>query len=623
MKISCLLWAALAVVSVAFASCTKDIAESDGLAVMPGTRAAGDKSPVIAAYVDVEQTNPLNAGLYRIGDKPFIDIVMLNGKKADNLVYHSKVYLSKDMTSVLENADTYVRPLQSGGTKVLLSISAESDHGGYEWFTEERAEIFTDILTYIVDKYNLDGIDFYEQMGNGATDNPVENSFSYIITKLRAKFDAKFPGVYKLITLMDMNSPRTLTAEAVAALDYAWSWTWGNTYYNTSPSIPDLPDGKWSPMAVRLDINTSASAVYNNARRAIRQGMGALMMKNLTIHTESDPLSVFTAVGSAAMNENLSWGGTVTRDSTSTGYEKTWTPAAEEMVISYEETVVPEPEIPDDPELENQTPLDSTKFVMAVSVGYPVNPLNAGAYKLPDGSPFFDIVTVGDAYFMEMTDCKPDVVGGYCNYNQIKPLQDMGIKVLMSIRSGYGRWGFANLTDELIDELSDQIKQKVIEYKYNGVELLDMDATYDSADEPRPNTTSYSKMILALREKLSDRRVITMRHIGYSGTLSQEAVDALDRVWTFVSSGGYSSNSSVPGLPNRKWAPMRIPLGFQRTPSMLMRIGDDTWQALNDGMGAIAFHQLDTVDVSKTFTAVAAEIYGEGTTVSRAAVYTE
>lgn len=257
---------------------------------------------------------------------------------------------------------------------------------------------------------------------------------------------------------------------------------------------------------------------------------------------------------------------------------------------------------------------------MAVSMAPSVNPLNAGAYTLPDGSPFFDIVTVGDAYFMEKTDCKRDVVAGGYAYDKIKPLQDKGIKVLLTVRSGYGRWGLANLTDELIDELSDQIKEYVIKNKYNGVELLDMDANYESAEQPRPSSAAYSKMILAIRKKLSDKRVITMRNIGYSTGLSQEAFNALDRVWTFsLSQGGYDPNYTI--ASNRKWTPMRIPAGYGLGSSALTRIGDNTWQALNDGMGAIAFHELDTVDVSATFTTVAVEIYGEGVHVTRTAVY--
>lgn len=415
MQINRILWPVLALAGMALVSCSKDTTESDALCVAPETRAFGDKSPVVAAYVDVEQANPLNAGLYRIGDQPFIDIVMLNGKKENNLVYDSKIYLSRDMTAVLEDAETYIRPLQALGTKVLLSIYAESDSGGYEWFTPEGAEKFAHMLTWLVEKYGLDGIDFYEQMGNGATNNPKENSFSHVITRLRAKLDAKFPGEHKLITVMDMNSTRTLTAEAVAALDYAWSWTYSNGYYNTRPSIPDLPNGKWAPMSIRLDqyFAFALTRIADNTVNSILEGMGAIMLRNLAIYGSSnDPLVVFQAMEYAAMEENLAWGGDVTRDSTATGYEKTWTPAAEEMLLLYEDTVEPEPVVPDDPELENQTPLDSMKFVMAVSMAPSVNPLNAGAYTLPDGSPFFDIVTVGDAYFMEKTDCKPDVVGG-------------------------------------------------------------------------------------------------------------------------------------------------------------------------------------------------------------------
>lgn len=293
-------------------------------------------------------------------------------------------------------------------------------------------------------------------------------------------------------------------------------------------------------------------------------------------------------------------------------------------VIPHTDTIVHEPESTPDLDLANQTPLDSMRFVRAVSINHGlVNPLNALSYVLPDGSPFFDIVTLEEASFHEMSDHNPDLWGGGPDYEKfVKPLQDKGIKVLLTIRSGSGRWGFANLTDAQIEDLATQIHEEVMKSKLNGVNLVDLGADYDDAYQPRPNDTSYSKMILALREKLSDKRVITLRHVGYSSTLSQEAVKAIDRAWLF--SGGatvYSVPAGAPEFPNRKWAPMRIPVGNRQSSLLQTRIKINTRRALADEMGAIAFHLLDTVDVSTTLTPVAQAIYGDSVIVTRTRIY--
>ena len=59
-------------------SCAKDAMEPQvDAAVVSTTRAYGDKTPKVMAYIEVNDTNPLNAMLYRMDGEPFIDIVSI------------------------------------------------------------------------------------------------------------------------------------------------------------------------------------------------------------------------------------------------------------------------------------------------------------------------------------------------------------------------------------------------------------------------------------------------------------------------------------------------------------------------------------------------------------------
>lgn len=609
------------------AACTKD-AVTDGVSLdgsISPTRAYSPKSPLVAAYVDPLTTNPLNAGLYRVGNDPFFDVMQLY---ACDIVFDKyndvKLSVDEDLAAILENRDAYIRPLQSQGSSVLLSVRSRDDGHGFCDQTEPMAEKFAEILSYAVKTYDLDGIDFYEPMGSaGNRAESVADSFSNIVLKLRSKLDAKFPDVHKLITLTDVSCAKELSTEAAGALDFAWSRVSSGAAFTENSLVPGLSTGKWAPLSIRLDYALSASQntiIKARTKSMLGKGYGAIITQYLQPHTEVDPIGAFQAIAAGA-----GWEQTVVRDDPATVYGRDWTPAAEKLVITYEDTLVTEPE-PDDPELGNQTPLDSTRFIRAVYVPLESNPLNAGAYSLSDGSPFFDLVCLDYGWFWEMSDCLPDLeiaadspVRNYERY--VKPLQDRGIKVLLNVKSGYGRWGFGNLSDALVEDLSDQIRDAVIAYKLNGVNLIDLEADYEDVFQPRPNETSYSRMVLALRKKLSDRRVITVREAGYSTTLTPEAVQAIHYMWPFSYGLNYFSKPTAPVLPNRKWAPQQIDASTKRGDGPNGVIKRYTTRAVGEGMGAISFYRLDTVDISGSLTAVAQSIYGDSVTVSRTTVY--
>lgn len=89
-------------------------------ATSPTTKAIGEKTPVMAVYVETNDVNPLNAIDYNFSDtgEKFIDIIELFAanihKETSGGQVRPTLYLNDKLTNVFENggADTYITPLQ-------------------------------------------------------------------------------------------------------------------------------------------------------------------------------------------------------------------------------------------------------------------------------------------------------------------------------------------------------------------------------------------------------------------------------------------------------------------------------------------------------------------------------
>lgn len=84
----------------------------------------------------------------------------------------------------------------------------------------------------------------------------------------------------------------------------------------------------------------------------------------------------------------------------------------------------------------------------------------------------------------------------------IRPLQDHGRKVCICIQGEGNGLGFCNLTDAQIDDFVRQVKNVLDLYRVDGVNLWDEGSGYGKDGMPAMNTTSYPKLIKALREAL-------------------------------------------------------------------------------------------------------------------------
>ena len=92
----------------------------------------------------------------------------------------------------------------------------------------------------------------------------------------------------------------------------------------------------------------------------------------------------------------------------------------------------------------------------------------------------------------------------------IRPLQEQGRKVCISLEGGNTGLGFCNLSDEQIADFAAQAANVVKTYDLDGINLWDRNAGYGKEGMPETNTTSYPKLIQAMREALGSNKLLTL-----------------------------------------------------------------------------------------------------------------
>ena len=89
-------------------------------------------------------------------------------------------------------------------------------------------------------------------------------------------------------------------------------------------------------------------------------------------------------------------------------------------------------------------------------------------------------------------------------------MQDKGRKVCICLEGGGTGLGFCNLTDAQIVDFVAQVKTVITEYALDGVNFWDRNAAYGKEGMPAMNTTSYPKLIKAMREALGNDKLVTL-----------------------------------------------------------------------------------------------------------------
>lgn len=93
---------------------------------------------------------------------------------------------------------------------------------------------------------------------------------------------------------------------------------------------------------------------------------------------------------------------------------------------------------------------------------------------------------------------------------RVRPVQESGRKVCLCIEGGGQGIGFCNMTDSQIEDFVEQVRLLMSQYSFDGINLWDRNSGYGKEGMPPMNTTSYPKLIKALRELLGKDKLLTL-----------------------------------------------------------------------------------------------------------------
>lgn len=297
-------------VGMLFASCANEEPAPNTKAdegIQPETRALATatfrKSPVAMVYIEVNDTNPLNAGSYKLSDgTSFFDIACIFAPNIRGVDGQPVLHFNENVSAIMANPDKYIRPLQAKGIKVTMSILGDHTGLGVANMTNDQADNFAQQLADAVAQYGLDGIDFddeYAEYNTRGYPDVNNTSYSRVITKLRELMPAD-----KIITVFDWGYTYTLSAEAIACIDFAWFGAFGDDAYG-SPSF-SIPLSRWSSQAINLRSYNNAANLNKTSKKSADEKRGAIMMYDLR---STNTVTYLNAVGRGAYNMGVTYDG--------------------------------------------------------------------------------------------------------------------------------------------------------------------------------------------------------------------------------------------------------------------------------------------------------------------------
>ncbi|WP_083996772.1 endo-beta-N-acetylglucosaminidase H [Chryseobacterium sp. BLS98] len=245
-------------------------------------------NPVGVCYVEVNNNNMLNAGSYTLQNtnRQLFDVAIIFAANINYDVSKNRAYIANNnnVTKVLNDVNTYVRPLQQKGIKVLLDILGNHQGAGISNFpNREAAKDFALQLAHTVYTYGLDGIDLddeYADYGNNGTGQPNSSSFVMLLQELKAAMPDKLITFYYL---GPATSRQSYNGDAAGNyINYSW-----NPYYGTysAPSVPPLTNAKLSAAATWIrnsnPQSTSAATLTTLATNTKNDGYGVFMWYDL------------------------------------------------------------------------------------------------------------------------------------------------------------------------------------------------------------------------------------------------------------------------------------------------------------------------------------------------------
>ncbi|WP_433246314.1 endo-beta-N-acetylglucosaminidase H [Streptosporangium sp. CA-135522] len=239
---------------------------------------------------------------------------------------------------------------------------------------------------------------------------------------------------------------------------------------------------------------------------------------------------------------------------------------------------------------------------------------NAAKYTLAKGgAQVFDIAVIFAA------NINYDGTNAYLHFNEnvqnvldnvateIRPLQQKGIKVLLSVLGNHQGAGFANFPSrQAADAFAQELADAVTTYGLDGIDFDDEYVEYGNNGTGQPNDFSFVYLVSALRQKLPNK-LITLYDIGpASGRLTYNGVsiaNTFDYAWN-----PYYGTWAVPSGPSSKSRLSPAAVSFSATSSSTAaRLAQRT---VNEGYGVFLTYNLTAANTASYISAFTNKLYG-------------
>jgi len=246
---------------------------------------------------------------------------------------------------------------------------------------------------------------------------------------------------------------------------------------------------------------------------------------------------------------------------------------------------------------------------------------NVGRYTLAgSGANAFDLAVIfaaninydgANAVFY----CNPQVQAVLDNAaTTIRPLQQKGIKVLLSVLGNHQGAGFANFPDEAAaDRFAASLAATVTRYGLDGIDFDDEWAEYGKNGTGQPNDWSFVYLVKSLRNRLPDKLITFYNigpaadHLSYGGL---RVGDMVDYAWNPYY-GSYDA-PVIPGLGPAQLGAAAVDLNNTSTSTMK----SFAQRTKTDGYGVYVTYDLRAGNYSTVISSFTRELYGSAAVYS-------
>ncbi|MFB9660278.1 endo-beta-N-acetylglucosaminidase H [Glycomyces mayteni] len=199
--------------------------------------------------------------------------------------------------------------------------------------------------------------------------------------------------------------------------------------------------------------------------------------------------------------------------------------------------------------------------------------------------------------------------------DQIRPLQDQGTEVLLSVLGNHQGAGIANFpSQQAAAAFADELGDVVDAYGLDGIDFDDEWSNYGANGTGPANDSSFVYLVSALRDRLGPDKLITFYNIGPAAAATEyggvRAGDLLDYAWN----PWYGSWSApqIPGMEAQQLAPGAVNL----TATSSGTAASFAQRTASEGYGAIVTYNLTAGDHSAYISGITEPITGYDTVYS-------